>query len=75
MAIRKFLSKSELKEISENVNISNEEHEDYISDNLMNDPNYSPALNVDEENVHQFFQDLESEETTENIKNDEILEC
>ena len=30
-------------------------------------------LNADEETVKQFLQDLESEETTENIKNDEIL--
>ncbi|GLV46249.1 hypothetical protein CBL_12326 [Carabus blaptoides fortunei] len=52
-----------------------EEHEDYSSDDSINDPNYSPSLNADEENLQQFLQDLESEETTENIENDEILEC
>lgn len=33
MVKRKFLSERELKEIAENVNISDEEHEDYSSDN------------------------------------------
>ena len=46
-----------------------------ISDDLINDKNYRPSLNANKENVQQFLQDLESEETTENIENDEILEC
>ena len=36
MAKRKFLSESELKEIAENVNISDEEHKDYSSDDSIN---------------------------------------
>ena len=64
-----------MKEIAENVNISDEEHEDYSSDDLINNPNYSPSLNADKENDQQFFQDLELKKTTENIENDEILEC
>jgi len=39
MAKRQFVSESELQEIAENVNISDEEHEDYSSDNSINDPN------------------------------------
>ncbi|GLV35849.1 hypothetical protein CBL_09916 [Carabus blaptoides fortunei] len=75
MAKRKFLNEGELKEIAENVNISDEEHEDYSSDDSINDPNYSPSLNANEENLQQFLQDLESGETRENIENNEILEC